>query len=104
MSVHVFGYGREAMVSTPPKVQVQPVIATAPSRALPAETASNAAGPSDRYGVGSVTDDEIERFRRWLVTSKSPPVSARVAGNYVSRLRRALRSDDVSSLTIGVAE
>lgn len=57
---------------------------------------------SDDYGLGDVTDDELARFRTWLVTSKSPTVSPRVAGDYVSRLRRVLRGDDVSTLTTGV--
>ena len=56
----------------------------------------------DDYGLGRVSDDELNRFRHWLVTAKVPTVTPKVAGDYCSRLRRVLRGDDVSTLTRGV--
>jgi hypothetical protein len=56
----------------------------------------------DGYGLGRVSDDELDRFRDWLVTAKVPTVSRRVAGDYCSRLRRVLRREDASTLTGGV--
>lgn len=54
----------------------------------------------DAYGLGPVSDGDLDAFREWLIRSRR--VTPRVAGDYRSRLKRALRVDDPSTLTAGV--
>lgn len=46
------------------------------------------------YGLGHVSEEELSEFREWLQTEKDPTIGERPAGDYCSRVRRAVRGDE----------
>lgn len=46
------------------------------------------------YGLGHVSEEELSEFRDRLQTEKDPTIGERPAGDYCSRVRRAVRGDE----------